>query len=82
MWPRYVESDGSFFSISMPSRYQFNSVRMANRWPKVMHARSRTIARAPQTNLTRQTPEDAMNILMQQWTALFRNEEMGVASRG
>jgi hypothetical protein len=48
--------------------------------PEIVHARSRMITRAAQTDLTRQTPEDAVYILMQQWTALLRNEEVwGVA---
>jgi hypothetical protein len=31
------------------------------------HVGPKYAARAPQTNLTRQTPEDAMNVLMRQW---------------
>ncbi len=50
-------------AFAIPAQQRANGEPM----PEVVHARSRTIARAPQTNLTRQTPEDAMNVLMQQW---------------
>jgi hypothetical protein len=48
---------------------------------KVVHARSGTIARAPQTNLAGQTPENTMNVLVQQWTASLRDEEVWGAAR-
>jgi hypothetical protein len=49
--------------------------------PEVVHARSRLIARTPQTDLTRQTPEDAVDVLMQQWSTALRNEEVWGAAR-
>ena len=49
--------------------------------PEVVHARPRMIARTPQTDLTRQTPEDAVDVLMQQWSTALRNEEVWGAAR-
>jgi hypothetical protein len=40
------------------------------------------IARLSQTNLTRQAPEDAMNVLMQQRATAFRDEEVRAPLRG
>lgn len=40
------------------------------------------IARPSQTNLTRQAPEDAMNVLMQQRVTAFRDEEVRAPLRG
>jgi hypothetical protein len=42
--------------------------------PEVMHARPRAFARLPQADLVGQPPEDTMNILVQQVTALFGND--------
>ena len=48
--------------------------------PEVVHARSGTIARAPQTDLAGQAPEDTVDVLMQSTTALG-DEEVFAAGR-
>jgi hypothetical protein len=48
---------------------------------EVMHARSGVIILAAQTNLARQSPEDPMNILVQQSAAALRDEEVRTAAR-
>jgi hypothetical protein len=45
--------------------------------PEVVHARSGMIARAPQTDLAGQAPEDTVNVLVQQSTASLCDEEVG-----
>jgi hypothetical protein len=48
---------------------------------EVVHARSGTIARAAQTDLAGQAPEDAVDVLMQQSTTALRDEEVCAAAR-
>ena len=49
--------------------------------PEVVHTRPRMITGGAQTDLTRQMPEDAVYILMRQWSASLRNEEVWGAAR-
>jgi len=49
--------------------------------PEIMHARPRMIAWAAQASLPRQSPEDPVNILVQQPAASLGNEEMRAATR-
>lgn len=43
--------------------------------PEVVHAWPGTIVRAPQSDLSRQAPEDAMDVLVQQAAAVLGGEE-------
>lgn len=49
--------------------------------PEVVHAWPRVITRSPQTDLTRQPPDNWMNVLMKQWFASLRNEKIRGAAR-
>ena len=49
--------------------------------PEVVHARSGAIARAPQTDLAGQAPEDTVDVLMQQSTTALGDEEVCAAAR-
>jgi hypothetical protein len=49
--------------------------------PEVVHSRSGRIARTPQTDLSGQTPKNALNALCHQSTTTFSNEEMRAATR-
>jgi hypothetical protein len=43
---------------------------------QVVYARPGTIARAPQTNLEGQAPENVLNAMLYQWTAALCDEEI------
>jgi hypothetical protein len=47
--------------------------------PEVVYARSGVVARASQTDLAGQTPEDPMNILVQQSAAALGHKEVRAA---
>ena len=49
--------------------------------PEVVYARPGVIARASQTDLAGQAPEDAMHILVQQSTAALGHKEVRAAAR-
>src|SRR3954462_11553319 len=59
------------FTFAMPIEQRSDGEAV----PEVVHARPVTIAGAPQPNLSGQAPEDAMDILVQQATALLGDEE-------
>ena len=63
-------------TLAMPIEQRLDGEAM----PEVVHTWSAMIAGLPQPDLSRQAPEDAMDVLVQQAATLFGDEERRTAA--